>query len=187
MEESNLEKSVRERLVISGLKELHEHGIADFSLRRVAIDAQVSCAAPYRHFKDKNELIGAIIEYIASRWRLLCREISSAFSYDKGRLVLELSVASLRFWIANGSFRTILMTADVRFADMLAEFDKPIDEAVVAYFAECTDSISSSAADCIYTIHALISGTVLLITQGRLSPSAAAVDELRRRVSALLY
>ena len=53
LEENFAPANVRSRLLFSGLKELETHGVADFSLRRVAQDAGVSCAAPYRHFKDK--------------------------------------------------------------------------------------------------------------------------------------
>ena len=136
MEESNLERSVRERLVVAGLNELNEHGLAGFSLRRVAISAQVSCAAPYRHFKDKNELIGAIVEYIASKWKLLCIEIERAFSDDPKRLVIELCVANLRFWLANGAFRTVLMTewhGNADFAAGMKDFDFSTDLAVSCY------------------------------------------------------
>ncbi len=186
MEESNLEASVRARLIVAGLDELHEHGIADFSLRRVAISAQVSCAAPYRHFKDKNELIGAIIEYIASRWKLLCKEIATAFGDDPRRLVTELCVANLRFWIANGSFRTVLMTGDVRFADKLNDFDSPIDEAVRLCLSAVSAPEKASADELICTLHTLIYGTVLLITQGRIQPGNQTVTELRARVESLL-
>ena len=107
MEDRFIVEDVRKRLVLAGLNELCEHGITDFSLRRVSVAAQVSCAAPYRHFKDKDELIGAIIEYIGSKWLLLSKEIRAAFLLDRKRLALELSVAAIRFWVANGNFRTV--------------------------------------------------------------------------------
>ncbi|MBQ9131598.1 MAG: helix-turn-helix transcriptional regulator, partial [Clostridia bacterium] len=57
MEEGYTSHAVRERLIIAGIRELEAHGLNDFSLRRVAVACEVSCAAPYRHFKDKEELI----------------------------------------------------------------------------------------------------------------------------------
>ncbi len=184
MEESKLEESVRTRLIIAGLEELHEHGVSDFSLRRVALAAQVSCAAPYRHFKDKGELIGAIIEYIASKWRLLCNEIEHAFEDDPRRLTLELCTSSIRFWIANGSFRTVLMTNDPAFAQSLNEFDAPTDRAARAYLEALERA--EEADELINTIHTLIYGTVLLITQGRVPPTNAAVMSVRHKIEAIL-
>ena len=46
MEEIYTSDNVKSRLILAGLKELDQHGVVDFSLRRVAIGAGVSCAAP---------------------------------------------------------------------------------------------------------------------------------------------
>ena len=44
-------------LIRAGLKELRENGYNNFSIRRVAADCGISCAAPYRHFKNKGEFV----------------------------------------------------------------------------------------------------------------------------------
>ena len=75
MSELTKDSGVRKRLIDAGLKELLEHGPDDFSLRRVASMAQVSCATPYRHFKDKDELVRAVISQIRENWILLTQEI----------------------------------------------------------------------------------------------------------------
>ena len=64
MEEELGSASVREQLITAGIEELNAHGVAGFSLRRVAAACNISCAAPYKHFKNKEELIGAIFSYI---------------------------------------------------------------------------------------------------------------------------
>jgi AcrR family transcriptional regulator len=53
---------LRNALVEAGLDLLATEGIAGFNLRRVAQQAGVSHAAPYRHFEDKQALIAAIAE-----------------------------------------------------------------------------------------------------------------------------
>ena len=104
MEDRFIEENVKHRLIISGISELEEHGIGGFSLRRAAIGAQVSCAAPYRHFKDKDEYINEIISYVGSKWELLSMEIKKIFSEDPISLVIETCIANLRFRIANRNF-----------------------------------------------------------------------------------
>ena len=42
--------STRDQLIQAGLEELTEHGIQNFSTRRVAKKCGISCAAPYKHF-----------------------------------------------------------------------------------------------------------------------------------------
>ena len=79
MEQEFIENSVRTRLILAGMSEIEKHGVNDFSLRRVALAAQVSCAAPYRHFKDKDEYIREIISYVNSKWELLSREIERIY------------------------------------------------------------------------------------------------------------
>lgn len=133
MEENFAPENVRQRLILAGLKELDKYGIKDFSLRRVAIEAGVSCAAPYRHFKDKDELISAIARYVIDGWRLLSEQIASIYLDDARALVKELLVAGLRFWIANSKFRTAFFT-NIRSEEALfyepSEFDAPIIRAV---------------------------------------------------------
>ena len=60
--------AVRDRLIDAGIRELEAYGAQGFSLRRVAQVCGVSCAAPYKHFKDKQALIEAIADTLNSRW-----------------------------------------------------------------------------------------------------------------------
>ena len=59
---------VRQRLIEAGVRELAQYGAQAFSLRRVAQACGVSCAAPYRHFRDKQELIQAVADAINRDW-----------------------------------------------------------------------------------------------------------------------
>ncbi len=51
---------LKEALIKEGLKLINEEGKKGFSLRKVAARCQVSHAAPYKHFKNKEELLEAI-------------------------------------------------------------------------------------------------------------------------------
>lgn len=156
MEERYIEESVRLRLILSGMAELSEHGLADFSLRRAALGAQVSCAAPYRHFKDKDEYIREIVSYVASRWQLLAREIEKAFHDDPARLIVELCMANLRFYIANPNYRTVLTMTHS------SALDSSLTEAVCAYArAEGLTEEEIRLAE--YTVRVTVIGTVMLV------------------------
>lgn len=99
-------------LVIAGLKEIEAHGLADFSLRRVATSCGVSCAAPYRHFKNKNGLILAVIAYVNRQWALLAEQIIESHGGDTRRTIVEFCLANIRFWTANPNFRHIILMDD---------------------------------------------------------------------------
>jgi AcrR family transcriptional regulator len=190
MEERYFEDGVRTRLILAGLDELCRHGVRDFSLRRVALAAQVSCAAPYRHFKDKDELILEIIRYIFSKWELLCREIESAFSCDPARLVVELAAANVGFWVANGNFRSVLMLeAGADAADgareELRRFDAPIISAISEY-ARGVALPAERVRELEFHVTSLVYGTVMLVASGKEPDSVRAVALLREQIARLL-
>jgi AcrR family transcriptional regulator len=157
-------------LLFSGLKELETHGVSDFSLRRVAQDAGVSCAAPYRHFKDKDQLISEIIKFVVDGWVLLSGQISEIFSSDPKALLTELAVSGLRFWIANGSFRTVLtLDSEEGWEERRRELDG-FDAVLLGVLDEYCSAMKYDDARkerIKYLILALIYGTVTLIGTGK--------------------
>ena len=183
MEEQFFEDGVRTRLILSGIGELCEHGVRDFSLRRVAIAAQVSCAAPYRHFKDKDELILEIIRYIFSKWQLLCREIEEIYAEKPERLLVELAAANVGFWAANGNFRSVLMleagdeAAEGARAEM-RRFDAPIISAIHR-LKEARGFSEERTSATEFFVTSLIYGTVMLVTSGKLSGTVEALSLVR--------
>lgn len=109
MKIANSDEGVRERLIIAGIKEIELHGLTDFSLRRVASACEVSCAAPYRHYKNKDELVLAIIAYINSRWDMMSEQIEKTFEGDTARQLVEVCTANVRFLIANPNYLSIML------------------------------------------------------------------------------
>lgn len=160
-------KDVKTRLILAGIMELEEHGLRDFSLRRVAAGADVSCAAPYRHFRDKEELILAIIAYIRESWELLAENITTAFANNTTDRVVNLTVAALRFWLANGNLRSVLMSGQDELGEEkrreVNRFDAPIIAAVRNLAAERGVADSEELA---FTVLALVYGTVTLVCCG---------------------
>lgn len=173
MKNTNPDEGVRTRLILAALEELCEHGVTDFSLRRVATAAQVSCAAPYRHFKSKEELIGAIARYITEKWSLLANQIISVLCGDKRKILTELSVSAVKFWVANGNFRSLLFTElDSPLLKEMREFDRPIIEYAEA---NATDAgLTHEEVDGkVRLVLALIYGNVLLAGAGKITPELA--------------
>ena len=176
VEKDFIDSNVRYRLIVAGINELEERGIRDFSLRRAALRAEVSCAAPYRHFKDKDEFISEIIKYISSKWMLLCNEIEKVFLNDTRRLILELAVSNLRFWIANPNYRSVLMTVSPSASDVLSLFDKPLMDAIERFSNE--NGADPEVRK--YTVRALIYGSLMLT--GTTDKRSSLTDYLRREL-----
>ena len=178
MEEGFIQDDVRKRLILGGLSELAEHGIHDFSLRRVAVSADVSCAAPYRHFKDKDALILAIIEYVREGFELLCGEAAAAFGQGNVECITELSVLTVRFWLGNGNFRSVLslLLSSREIEDGLSGFDRPILESISAFSAKKGLSDEDTR---------VLSATVLALTYGTLTLAGASVENIEFLLSNL--
>lgn len=173
MKNISTDDGVRTRLILGALDELCEHGVSDFSLRRVASYAQVSCAAPYRHFKSKEELIAETARYITSKWSLLAREIISAHEGDERTVVIELCVAAVKFWVANGKFRSLLLPdARSALAAEMKAFDLPVTERIDLYLESKGLDSAARAQKRMLTL-SVIYGFVLLASSGKLTPAEA--------------
>jgi AcrR family transcriptional regulator len=185
MEEQITLDAMRERLIIAGIRELEAHGLHDFSLRRVAVACEVSCAAPYRHFRDKDDLILEIIRYINRRWTLLQEQILSVFATDDPRCLVEIGVAHIRFWIANPNFRSVLLLDDPDPDTPRRSERNRIREGIDAILENyCTlrGLTADHAARLCYLFPAVIYGTVLLLGNRELENN----DETFRFVRARL-
>lgn len=106
-------ETLRERLILVGIRVIEEDGVSGFSMRRTAAECGVSCAAPYRHFKDKEDLMTAIILYINERWRERQLEVLAEMGESTVRQKLVgISLAYIRFLRDNPHFRSIIMIKD---------------------------------------------------------------------------
>ena len=67
--------NLRQALIDAGIKIINDYGEESLSLRKAAAMCNVSHAAPYAHFKDKEELIEAIKNDVTERFM---QELESA-------------------------------------------------------------------------------------------------------------
>ncbi len=182
---NSIDQSVKERLLVAGLREIEEHGFNDFSLRRVASSCNLSCAAPYRHFKSKEELLIEIFKYINSRWQRLSSEINRALHDDTERRLSELCVAYLRFLIVTPSYLSMMFQKNQLISeDKLKSLPQP-DE----FIAELTEKLgkekhwdNEKIYSSLYTIKSTLYGTALLIRTCEKGTENKFVDDFRCRL-----
>ncbi|MDO4482508.1 MAG: TetR/AcrR family transcriptional regulator [Bacillota bacterium] len=113
--EKNTKKNLQEELILAGIEELNNNGFHNFSVRRIASKCGVSCAAPYKHFKDKNQFIAEIINYINFIWAKRQLAIVKKYHGDMKTQLVEISKDYIRFLVENPHFRSILMMKDTEF------------------------------------------------------------------------
>ena len=110
--------NLREALIVAGIQEINDHGISGFSIRRVAEACNVSCAAPYRHFKDKNALIGAIIDYVNDQWAKRQDEVLAKCGSSNRERMVEICLNYIRFLMEKPFYRAVLMLKDEGFDNL---------------------------------------------------------------------
>ena len=101
---------LREKLVAASLAMVESHGLALFSLRKVAGRVGVSPSAVYRHFRDKEDLLTAIVEDGVVHIVALQARYLSAAGDDPLRQLEAMGLAQIRFaWLYPTHFRLLHM------------------------------------------------------------------------------
>ena len=115
---SEISLPLRDALILAGINEINQHGVSGFSIRRVADACKVSCAAPYRHFKDKREFIASIIDYVNDQWAARQDEIIAQCSDSLREQIIEICLNYIRFLMDEPTYRSILMLKDEEFDNL---------------------------------------------------------------------
>lgn len=102
---------LKEQLILNGLKLLNEQGVNGFSLRKVAAMCNVSHTAPYKHFKNKEELILAISTYVEENFNKILGNIVELIENPMEQTV-ALGKAYVSFMVENPDYLKFLFLND---------------------------------------------------------------------------
>ncbi len=104
--------NLRQALVAAAIQILESEGLKSLSLRRIAREAGVSQAAPYGHFKDKDELLLAVCAMGYEKFSHRMREeagVSTGSAYiaglGRGYIYFALENPALFELMFSGNFR----------------------------------------------------------------------------------
>lgn len=164
-------RNTRQELIKAGIAEINRHGVAGFSMRRIAQDCGVSCGAPYKHFGDRKEFIAAIIEYVNSQWSTRQAEVMAAWEGDTGKQIVEVSTEYIRFLMENPHLRAILTMKNEEFDNVChkrrEEMSSPTKQMILRYCQEhhISEEVRKRKQ---YVIRALIFGAAVQFENGEL-------------------
>ena len=91
---------LRKTLIETGIEFINQYGEEKLSLRKIAEKCGVSNAAPYAHFKDKNDFINAVQMYIMDSFMdslVVCANECK----DEKQILSELGVCYVMFFYHN--------------------------------------------------------------------------------------
>lgn len=105
--------NLKEDLIEKGLTLLNEEGYENFSLRKVAKMCGVSHTAPYRHFKNKDELIIAITLEISKKFDDALKEAIKIYPDDIEKQINEMGFQYVKFFVKNPDYLQLLFLSDL--------------------------------------------------------------------------
>lgn len=175
-------KNMRQLLIEAGIEEINRVGVAEFSVRRVAQTCGVSCAAPYKHFKDRREFIAAIIEYVNEQWAARQQEILAGCGDTLREQIVEVCCGYVQFLMEKPYFRSILMLKDEEFDNI---YHKKRGE-----MSSCSQRLELDFFDVsgftpevfrrkFHLVRAMIFGTIFMMDTGELEYSEETMNNFR--------
>lgn len=171
MENNKEQLNLHDQLILAGIDELNQHGFSSFSVRRIANKCGVSCAAPYKHFSDKQNFIAAIIMYINGKWEERQKLIIKKYPSPVRKQIVEISLEYIRFLVENSQFRSIIMFKYDDFDKKYSSFRNKLSiltyELVSRYCREVNMSQDVRHRK-IFIIRSLIYGAALMFDNGEL-------------------
>ncbi len=169
MEDAGKE-NLRTKLIQAGTEELNHYGMEGFSVRRVAASCGVSCAAPYKYFKDKHAFICAIISHINETWNKYQKSAFSGPSSDREKL-LAVCMAYVCFLSDNPQFRSIVMQnysgEDEEFNQLRSRLNTQTYKLMSRLGREMNISEEAKKRK-IYVFHSLVYGAALMFDRGEM-------------------
>lgn len=175
-------KNMRQQLITAGIAEINDHGVAHFSIRRVAESCNVSCAAPYKHFKDKRDFIAAIIDYVNEQWRERQAEVLSTCDDDLRKQIVEVTVNYIRFLMEKPYFRSILMLKDAEFDNIYHKVRGQISsrsQQLEQDFFASSGWDEATIKRKLHVVRAIMFGTVFMIDTGELEYNETVMENVR--------
>lgn len=164
---------LQDQLILAGIEELNQNGIQRFSLRRVANMCGVSCAAPYKHYKDKQSFIAAILTYIDEKWEARQTAVAKEFAAATTRKkLLNVCMEYIRFLVENPHLRSIIMfkldVNDEEFSILRGKLSKPTYDLVSQYCTEVNMTADVRRRKT-FVVRSLIYGAALMFDNGELA------------------
>ncbi|MBR2006279.1 MAG: TetR/AcrR family transcriptional regulator [Thermoguttaceae bacterium] len=164
--------SIRERLTLAALAEAEAFGFEGFSMRRVARACGVSCAAPYKHFKNKNEILESVISYINEKWLERQEKTIARFAdAPLRRQLIELSREYVRFMVENPRFLAVWTakgkTGGVDYLPIKAKTSE-LSKALLRQYCDEFGVSEETARAKMYVVRSLIYGAALMFCNGDL-------------------
>ena len=145
--------NLRDALIIAAAELIEEHGSLEFSITDAARRAGVSNAAPYRHFKDKDDLLDNVRHLAFMGLRQRMQEVRDAPGTAPGTVdkVISLGLAYLQYAREKRAFFSLMWEDRGQMAAVRQDGDSKMDGFyvlvdAVSEFCECQGHLNHQGA-----------------------------------------
>lgn len=104
--------SLKEALIEEGLVLINNEGLESFSLRKVAARCGVSHAAPYKHFKNKEELLSAISDRVTQNFKDYLGQV--AIEKPGSKCMIEMGKAYVSYMVKNSEYFKFMFFGELK-------------------------------------------------------------------------
>lgn len=161
-------KNLKHELIEKGIEIVNEYGLEQLSLRKVAIACNVSHAAPYSHFANKEELLSAMQLHITEQFTGMLEEMIVKYG-DQPDFMVKFGKAYITFFMNKPQYFHFLFgqgSVEVDFSPGAGESYRPfqIYKEQVLKRLEHTDLTPEKKQDCVISLFAYVHGLTALVT-----------------------
>ncbi|MFL0198631.1 TetR/AcrR family transcriptional regulator [Clostridium sp. WILCCON 0269] len=163
--------TLKKDMISKGLDLLNKEGLEGFSLRKVASMCGVSNNAPYKHFKNKEELINAIALEVSQAFATSLLESTQKYPDNPRLQIVEMGRSYVKFMIENPEYLKFLFLTEHKYPifvknnKLLHPEGTPFDifkKSCEYYLESISDNKESYYLDSLY-MWSLVHGIALLI------------------------
>ena len=175
-------RDLRQDLIEAGIEEINMYGANDFSVRRVANACGVSTAAPYKHFKDKKEFIGAIIDFVNEQWAVEQDRLLASCADDPRTQMVTVAVGYIKFLMEKPYYRQTLMLKNAEFDNLYHRKRGEINsrtEQIMQRVKEAYHLSDEKWERKALMVRSLLFGSVFMFDSGEFEYNEKALDNLR--------
>jgi AcrR family transcriptional regulator len=163
--------NLRSALVTASFELLAESGLAGFSVAELTRRLGVSTAAPYRHFRDREELLAAVATRAAGELAGAMRAAADATGADPVERLAATAGAYVRFVSARGAGFDVIYAKELRHLrdDDLAEAGRGLMSMLLDLAQRARDVDPLGALQLLEQVISLAHGYTTLDTDGFLT------------------
>jgi len=177
--------SVKERLILEGIRSIGESGIHGLSMRRIAKACNVSSAAPFKHFPDKQAFLHAIAQYITDQWYARQDRMPSMEHLSSKERLVHMIMDFVRFLAENPQYIQVILLRDKNRMEHRDQISTRSQRLIRQYAADI-GAAEEEVLQKTFMIRAMIFGSAMLFASGEQAPTEDKFALMERAVSQTL-